>query len=31
VEFAAGQTLPLGILADVLLFEAWVNRTTVVG
>jgi hypothetical protein len=31
VEFAANQTLPAGILADVLLFEATVDRTTVKG
>jgi hypothetical protein len=28
VEFANNQTVPLGILADVLLFECWVDRTS---
>lgn len=31
VEFSASQTIPAGILADVLLFEAWVDRTSVRG
>jgi hypothetical protein len=31
VEFAALQTIPAGILADILLFEATVDRTTVRG
>jgi hypothetical protein len=31
VELSASQTLPAGVLADVLLFEAWVDRTSVRG
>jgi hypothetical protein len=31
VEFAANQTIPAVILNDVLLFEAWVDRTSVRG
>jgi hypothetical protein len=31
VEFIANQTIPAVILADVLLFEAWVDRTSVRG
>ena len=31
VEFSASQTIPAAILADVLLFEAWVDRTSVRG
>lgn len=30
-ELLAGQTVPASVLLDTLLFEAWVNRTTVVG
>jgi len=31
VELVASQTIPLAVLADVLLFEVWVSRTTVRG
>lgn len=31
VEFIANQTIPTAILADVLLFESWVDRTSVRG
>jgi hypothetical protein len=31
VEFVANQTIPSVILSDVLLFEAWVDRTSVRG
>ena len=31
VEFAANQTIPAVILSDLLLFEAWVDRTSVRG
>jgi|ERR1017187_442486 hypothetical protein len=31
VELSASQTLPAGVLADILLFEAWVDRTSVRG
>lgn len=31
VEFTASQTIPSAVLSDVLLFQCWVNRTTVVG
>jgi hypothetical protein len=31
VELTAGQIVPIGVLSDTLLFEVWVNRSTVVG